>query len=293
MRATPFLILFFVLLTSTASARTWSVNPEGTGDAPTIAAAIDSASSGDNIELAGGSYYEAELIVDGKDLMISKGSGIPVLISPSYGSGTGITFRNTTGASSITGITFRGYESALIIDNSSPLVWFNTVKDCGTGFHVTGSSSADLGYSLIDSCGTAVYVEQSVGTMVRNNTIVNSSTGITVVSGSVSVNRNIISGCETGVECSGGAISSDCNDFWNNQTDYTGCSGGAGDIFEDPIFCYLTSPSPDLYYLHKDSPCWASNNPCGVNIGAFIYTAGCEGEAVEETSWGAIKSMYR
>ena len=158
---------------------------------------------------------------------------------------------------------------------------------------MTGDSSPDLGYSLIDSCTTAVSIEQSVNTTVRNNTIVNSSIGVIVVSGNVSITRNIISSCGTGVECSDGLISNDCNDFWNNQNDYVGCSAGTGDIFEDPIFCYFTSPSPDLYYLHRDSPCWASNNSCGVNMGAFIYTVGCEGEAVEETSWGAIKAMYR
>jgi len=41
---------------SSASARVWRVTPEGTGDAPTIQAAIDSASAGDEVVLAPGRY---------------------------------------------------------------------------------------------------------------------------------------------------------------------------------------------------------------------------------------------
>src|SRR5512145_935811 len=39
-----------------AQARTWRVDPQGTGDAPTIQAAFDSASAGDEVLLAPGTY---------------------------------------------------------------------------------------------------------------------------------------------------------------------------------------------------------------------------------------------
>lgn len=50
-------VLLLLLLAPTSSARTWFINAEGTGDAPTIAAAIDSAALADDvIELADDIY---------------------------------------------------------------------------------------------------------------------------------------------------------------------------------------------------------------------------------------------
>jgi len=284
--------IFYLFLSPSLLARSWVVKPDGSGDAPTISAAIDSCSSGDIIEVDGGIYHEGNLVVDGKDISISKGSGISIIVSPSYGTMTGITFRNTAG-SSLVGITLRGFDIAILLEDSSPSVWYNTVKDCSKAFYLMGNSSGNLIYSVVDSCGTGFYVEQSAGATIRNNTIVNTGSGVELYSGSVSISRNIFYNCSTAITCSGGTASIDCNDFWNNQTNLSGCSQGPGDIFEDPIFCYLTPPSPDLYYLHKDSPCWSSNNQCGVNMGAYTSIYGCEGQSVEHSTWGGIKAIYR
>jgi len=58
-RATATILILCLLLPVSAAARIWLVNPDGTGDAPTIQAAVDSLSSGDEIILADGVYTGA------------------------------------------------------------------------------------------------------------------------------------------------------------------------------------------------------------------------------------------
>ena len=52
--------------TTVANATTWLIRADGSGDAPTIQAGVDSATAGDTILVASGSYFDAsELLVDG------------------------------------------------------------------------------------------------------------------------------------------------------------------------------------------------------------------------------------
>lgn len=56
-RLLPVIVVLVMILCAPSAARTWLINPQGTGDAPTIAAAIDSvALFYDIIELADGVY---------------------------------------------------------------------------------------------------------------------------------------------------------------------------------------------------------------------------------------------
>lgn len=63
-----------------ASAATWLVRPDGTGDVPTIQAALDAAASGDEIVLASGTYRGAgnfNLNPLGKAVWLHSESGVP------------------------------------------------------------------------------------------------------------------------------------------------------------------------------------------------------------------------
>jgi hypothetical protein len=74
-------LLFFLLPLSNAEAEVWVVKSDGTGDAPTIQAAIDSLIwSGDVIELTDGVYTgdgNRDLYTSGKSLLIRSQSGNP------------------------------------------------------------------------------------------------------------------------------------------------------------------------------------------------------------------------
>lgn len=75
------LLTLLVLTPTTSDARIWVVNPEGTGDAPTIAAAVDSAYYQDDIiELVDGLYVgegNRDITVSSKNVMIRSQSGNP------------------------------------------------------------------------------------------------------------------------------------------------------------------------------------------------------------------------
>jgi hypothetical protein len=56
-------IASILLFTPVCSARTWFVTPDGTGDAPTIQAGLDSAVAGDTVLVECGTYYEHDIIM--------------------------------------------------------------------------------------------------------------------------------------------------------------------------------------------------------------------------------------
>jgi len=288
-------IVSIVLLVagSGPNARTWRLNANGTGDAPTIQAAVNLAAPGDGILLEPGVYRETDILIDGKNITIDQTAASAVLVPPTPGSGTAMIIRNVTAAFQLNSLTFRGYQTGVSVESGSPFVNWIILKTCGKGLLVSGASaSVTMSYTLVDSCGTGIEVQAGGACTFPNETIVNCSTGALFTGGSPTLRYSIIASCGTGVQCAGSATLT-CNDLWNNATNYGGCSAGPTDFFTDPIFCFLTPPSPDLYYLHSTSPCWTMSNPCSKKIGAFVSRTGCTGTSVEETTWGAIKDMYR
>jgi hypothetical protein len=295
MRRYPLIVLMILSLASGAAfPATWTVRADGSGSAPTIQAAIDSASTGDGVIVFGGVYHEDGILVDGKDLFIQYSGGTAVVVSSSYRSGTGMTFRNTGAGASLLGFEFREFDRGVSIENGEGMYWYCSIIDCGTAFEVSGAVSAPgIMFCLLDSCGTGVSVIDGSGVNVRNMTIVGAETGAQVLGGSLILTRSIINSCGTGALCLGGSTSLSCNNFYLNGEDYGGCAAGTDDFYGLTRFCFEAGGSPGPYYLHVDSPCWAENNACGVDVGAFTQSPGCTGTAVEESSWGAIKKLHR
>ena len=69
-RGTIVFVLCVVVAAAPASARTWYVKADGTGDAPTIQAAIDSASGGDVVLVAPGTYDDTTHVQVGDSLEV-------------------------------------------------------------------------------------------------------------------------------------------------------------------------------------------------------------------------------
>jgi len=281
--------LIAVSISGRIEGKTWNVP----ANAPTIKAAVDScAASGDIIQITGGIYHEGSIVVNGKNISIDQIEGQVTVLAPSAGIGTCFTFRNGTGGS-LRSIVIRGFGTAIAIENASPAVQFVSLKACNQGMTVSGASSPQFTYSIVDSCGIGVDIQAGSVTL-QNETIVHCGTGVRFLGGSSGMTRSIVYGCTTGAQCSGGGATLGCNDFFLNGADYNGCAAGANDFYLDPKFCFWASPAGP-YWLHNTSPCFViSLNPCNVRIGAITSPSpGCSGTAVERSTWGSIKSIYR
>lgn len=110
-------LLALALFLANASARTWHVTPGGTGEAPTIQAAIDSSADGDVVLLADGTYVgDGNRDIDplGKAVTVSSEAGDPSrCILDCEGNGTDphrgfFIHRGEPAACTIVGITIRG-----------------------------------------------------------------------------------------------------------------------------------------------------------------------------------------
>ncbi len=69
-------VLAILLAWGMASARTWYIRPDGTGDAPTIEAGVDSAGGGDTVLVACGTYYEVQVGFSKYDLTLMSETGM-------------------------------------------------------------------------------------------------------------------------------------------------------------------------------------------------------------------------
>jgi hypothetical protein len=79
-RTSAFTFLGILLFSNTTLGRTWHINPDGTGDAPTIQAGVDSAATGDVVQLADGTFtgpLNRDIDCQGKAITVRSQSGTP------------------------------------------------------------------------------------------------------------------------------------------------------------------------------------------------------------------------
>ena len=125
-----------VTVSPPASAVTWMVLPDGTGDAPTIAAALGSAAAGDTVLVACGTYPEHDLVMD-RDIVLRGQSGAADCVTVDARQlGRGILCLGVTAAAAVEGITF-----------ANGLVTGTCPDDPGTGNYCMGGGMLCLSAS--------------------------------------------------------------------------------------------------------------------------------------------------
>jgi parallel beta-helix repeat protein len=287
-----------------AQGRTWRVNAAGTGDAPTIAAALDSCAAGDSVLVAAGDYHiDSHLIIqDDRVTLVSEAGAQATVLERGAASvgmlvGTesvvdGFTFNSIVigngGSFShderISNNVLRGsgdpYESAMIFwMHYRMMISGNCVYSYGSGIALLESSEFIFDNNTITACGTALALDGgNPWNTIRNNLIV---------------------GNDYGINLSGGVVGEvSCNNvFGNSMANYlqgTDPTGTNGNISVDPEFCAVDPPGSGNFFLQSDSPCAPGNHPDGASCGLIgASPVGCDETSVERASWGAIKSIYR
>jgi predicted outer membrane repeat protein len=157
-------------------------------------------------------------------------------------------------------------------------------------------NSATYGGAIgLSGCSTP---SVSGSTLVLNSASSGGAGVVAYVSSTLAIEQTIIGFSTTGeavltdgspVSCATTAIYGNTGGDWVDAV--AGQEGSDYNIATDPFLCGVLSGD---YTLCEDSPCLPDNNGANVLVGA--YDQGCSapcGAAVERTSWGAIKALYR
>jgi len=303
-------------------ARTWYIKSDGTGDAPTIRAGIDSSAAGDTVLVECGTYYEGDEIYMRSGVCLLSATGEPgcVTIDGAGGLAPILVCQSVGSSSKIEGFTFTGGEcnmapwyeggGALFVSNSSPMIVNCSFSDnsvvgagYGGGVHIRSSSSP-----IFTSCGFfrnsaliggGLYCDGGLVTMTNCTFSGNSARdggGIMWSgAGSLTLSNTIIAFSTDGeaVLCPSPPTVTCCDIFGNAGGDWVNGIAGMGtvngNLSADPRFCDRFS---DNYYLCENSPCAPDSSPSGCGlIGAL--PVGCQGTAIEHTTWGRIKTLFR
>ena len=293
-----------------AHSRTWHVRNDGTGDAPTIQAAIDSAAAGDTITLAKGIFADEPIIwcTDKNNLIINSEAGPDsTRLAPSVGS----SYISIARCSilSIDGISFRDYpDIALSFWMSSQI----TISNCGffnNGHYYAKAAVLFEWCNGIDVHGCNIsgnnaginYYEMNSNILNYNNTLL-ANTGSGMYLNDVthcSIRNSIICGNAYGIIGFGINIGMLCNDVFNNGVNYAimdfpDPTGLGGNISVDPQFCSIDPVAYNNYHLQSDSPCAPGNHPSGYPCGLMgCEPVGCATTGSEKTNWSKVKQLFK
>ncbi len=252
------------VVTTTAESRTWRVNTAGTGDAPTLYAAMDSAVAGDVVLAAAGQYpMETRLFVpSGVKLEGESGPAYTLLYDVSAPFPGPTTVELGAGA------------------------WLSRVRVKGRTNSVLNSHGAVVDYCIVESENNGNVAEGGEGATDFNNCL--------FVGGEFFIVAALFNKCIILSDLGAGAIGStlfSC-DVLGYVDPAIDASATNVNFSLDPQFCGI--PGSGNYFLQSTSPCLGANNPFGPipdDIGPL--GVGCGTVRVEERTWGGIKALYR
>jgi hypothetical protein len=266
-------VVALLAMSTPALARVWHVNPGGTGDAPTIQAAIDSAAVGDTVSLADGNYTGAgnrEIDCYSGALTIVSESGDPnQCVITCSGSAqdctddcTAFHFRSTEpGAQRLEGVTITGWCGGVVCEaNSCPAIancifrknhcLAAEIGNPGAGLRCLQNSRPTITDCVFQDnqamYGAGIWSHEAYLTVTRVRFVGNGSDG------------------GSGMASGGGIITvTQCEFRGNIAGSAMSFSGGAG------LLCYGSGVLTDCVF--------DSNSDCGVGGGAcFCPAAGSD-----------------
>jgi hypothetical protein len=314
------IILLTILAPSAALAVTWDVP----GDAATIQAGIDSASAGDTVLVACGTYYEHDIVLKSGVCVRGETGEMDCVIIDAQQQGRvfyGFGLDSTTRVEGL--IITHGAEEdggGMYLDDSFPIIErCSFVDNEATGWGFTGNGGGLFCYYCSPEIRTCSFYANVAGMFGGAIDCVSASPTISHCtlayneesdgggaiacwgSSAPTLDHTIIA-----YEVNGAAIychlsavvTLTCCDLYGNERgDWVGCIenqlGVDGNISADPLFC---DPKIGDLTLSEDSPCNpdAFQKGCGL-IGAWPVACGGHTAVAEQrpTSWSAVKAMYR
>jgi len=323
------LAAFLAVASPSATATTFHVDATGYGDFRKIQEAIDVSSDGDLILVGPGIYageLNRDLDFDGREITVRSITGPEDTIIHCQNQGHAFTFHEYEDTLSVVqGFTITrtqgeaircGRGSPKIVDivvdelddNGSGIWCYNSdavIANCvfavtGTGIYCGGSNSdLKIRDCVIRDCGGyGVDIALSARAIITGTTLFGNNGGVRCREGTdVVLSRCLLTFSTTHsglVRSMPNLMEVSCTDIYGNVggdwTEYTsGWLGIQGNICEDPLF---VDPGNRDLHLSPSSPCAPYSPPneaCDL-IGALEVAYP---PAVERTSWGLIKAMFR
>ncbi len=253
-------VFAIVGFSSVGEARTWRVNTAGTGDAPTLHAAMDSVVTGDIVLVEAGQYVlESSLFVPpGVRLVGESGPAQTLLYRDEYLAPGTVSLGSNAG---MIGIHVRG--------NTLPVLFLH---GAGALYCIV---EAAIGQSVVEGEGNPSRFESCLflgGEIAMPATfiscIIMSNLGSYAV-GSTLINNDVLGSVHPAIDASSANLN----------------------FSLDPQFCGV--PGSGNYFLRSTSPCLAENNPYGSPQLIGPLRVGCGAVGMEQRTWGGIKAMYR